>query len=216
MVKVYIKHDASIALAPYAEMLSLVRERLNSAPNVMPFRWFRETSHAAYLVRQYFYSNLLERMSTPPFLSSVEKRWIAFQLLQATQQCHAAGVCHGDIKPENVMITSWNWVYLVDLANFKPNTLPQDDPSDFNYFFAAEGRRACALAPERFAERAPPAAKEAPQPSAEGLRPASDVFSCGCVLLELFLDGGPPFELPQLLRYVSRSRFTYDLGEFYL
>ena len=36
---------------------------------------------------------------------------------------------------------------------------------------------------------------------ARGLQPASDVFSCGCVLLELFLEDGPPFELPQLLRY---------------
>ena len=81
-----------------------VRAKLtvNGAPNVMPFRWFKESPHAAYLVRQYFHANLLERLSSPPFLSLIEKKWLAFQLLQAVQQCHAAGVCHGDIKAENV------------------------------------------------------------------------------------------------------------------
>ena len=81
-----------------------VRAKLtvNGAPNVMPFRWFKESPHAAYLVRQYFHANLLERLSSPPFLSLIEKKWLAFQLLQAVQQCHAVGVCHGDIKAENV------------------------------------------------------------------------------------------------------------------
>ena len=64
----------------------------------MPFRWFRETTHVAYLARQYLHSTLLERAATPPFLSHDEKLWVAFQLLSALSQCHAAGVVHGDIK----------------------------------------------------------------------------------------------------------------------
>lgn len=63
----------------------------------------------------------------------------------------SAGVCHGDIKTENVMVTSWNWVVLTDLsASFKPPMLPFDDPADVNYFFDSSGRRRCYLAPERF------------------------------------------------------------------
>ena len=43
------------------------------------------------------------------------------------------------------------------------------------------------------------------------LQPAMDVFSCGCVLIELFLeDHGPPFELPQLLRYLNGDRTHLD------
>jgi len=34
-------------------------------------------------------------------------------------------VCHGDIKSENVMVTSWNWVLLTDFASFKPTYLPE-------------------------------------------------------------------------------------------
>ena len=64
-----------------------------------------------------------------------EKKWIAFQLLLALQQAHKHGVCHGDIKMENVMISSWNWVILTDFASFKPTYLPEDNPAEFSYFF---------------------------------------------------------------------------------
>lgn len=56
------------------------------------------------------------------------QRWIVYQLLLALQQCHSVGVCHGDIKAENVVVTSWNWVYLTDFACYKPLTLPIDNP----------------------------------------------------------------------------------------
>ena len=54
----------------------------------------------------------------------------------------------GDIKCENVLVTSWNWVYVADFASFKPTYIPDDDPSDFSFFFDTGGRRLCYLAPE--------------------------------------------------------------------
>ena len=118
----------------------------------MPYRFWTETPQCAYLVRQYFHTNLLERMGSFPSLTAVEKRWIAYQLLEAMRQIHQAGLCHGDIKAENVMITSWGWLFLCDFASFKPRMLPQDDPSDFHYYFCGAsfkaggggGRRAAA------------------------------------------------------------------------
>lgn len=92
LVKVYFKPSyfkpssttADQSLAEYEEILTTIRDRLtlHDAPNVMPFRWFKETQHAGYLVRQHFHSNLLEKISTPPFLTQIEKKWFAFQLLQ--------------------------------------------------------------------------------------------------------------------------------------
>jgi len=66
-----------------------------------------------------------DRLSTRPFLSAVEKKWIIYQLFQAVVQCHGVDVCHGDIKSENVMVTSWTWIMLTDFASFKPTYLPE-------------------------------------------------------------------------------------------
>ena len=75
-----------------------------------------------------------------------------WQLICAVSQIHERGVCHGDIKLENVLVTSWNWVFLTDLANFKPALLPANNPADFSFFFDTGGRRRCYVAPERFYE----------------------------------------------------------------
>ena len=140
VVKVYFKRETALGtLSKYEDALNIVRNRLtvSGASNVMPFRWFHETPHAAYLARQFVHSSLLTRLSTPPFLTRIEKLWIAFQLLQALRQCHAEGICHGDIKMENVLLTSSGWLFLTDLANFKPAVIAYDNPADFNYFFAS-------------------------------------------------------------------------------
>lgn len=92
------------------------------------------------------------------------QRWIAYQLLLALAQCHERGVCHGDIKPENAALSSWDWAYLVDFAPFKPTLLPADNPADFSFFFDTSGRRKCYLAPERFYD--PAAAGITPQQAA--------------------------------------------------
>lgn len=62
--------------------------------------------------------------STRPFLSLIEKKWISFQLLYALNQIHFYGICHGDVKCENVLVTSSNWVYLSDFAPYKPTYIP--------------------------------------------------------------------------------------------
>jgi serine/threonine protein kinase len=35
---------------------------------------------------------------------------------------------HGDIKAENVLLTSWGWAFLADFAPYKPTYLPADNP----------------------------------------------------------------------------------------
>ena len=58
-------------------------------------------------------------------------------------------VFHGDIKSENVMVSSWQSLYMTDFASFKPVDLPADNPADFAYFFDTSGKRKCYIAPER-------------------------------------------------------------------
>ncbi|KAF8388874.1 hypothetical protein HHK36_025555 [Tetracentron sinense] len=209
LVKVYFKRGDSIDLKEHERRLFQIREIFRSLqhPHVWPFQDWLETDKAAYLLRQYFFNNLHDRLSTRPFLSVVEKKWLAFQLLFAVKQSHENGVCHGDIKCENVLVTSWNWLYLADFASFKPTYVPDDDPSDFSFFFDTGGRRRCYLAPERFYEHGGDM-QVAPDAT---LRPSMDIFSVGCVIAELFLEGQPLFELSQLLAY---RRGQYDPSQF--
>ncbi|KDP33785.1 hypothetical protein JCGZ_07356 [Jatropha curcas] len=205
LVKVYFKRGDPINLREYERRLEQIKDTFLALdhPHVWPFQFWQETDKAAYLLRQYFFNNLHDRLGTRPFLSLVEKKWLAFQLLLAVKQCHEKGICHGDIKCENVLVTSWNWLYLADFASFKPTYIPYDDPSDFSFFFDTGGRRLCYLAPERFYEHGGEmqVAQDAP------LRPSMDIFAVGCVIAELFLEGQQLFELSQLLAY---RRGQYD------
>lgn len=112
----------------------------------------------------------------------------------AIRDCHARNVYHGDIKTENVLVTSWNWLYLTDFSScYKKTRLPEDNPADFSYYFDTSGRRTCYLAPERFLS-----ADETDD--GRGVTWAMDVFSVGCVIAELFLES-PVFSLSQLYKY---------------
>lgn len=84
----------------------------------------KNAGYPAYLLRQHLLGTLSDRLSTRPFLTDTEKRWLVYLLLRAAAQCHGKGVCHGDIKSENVLVTSGNWVLLTDFAPFKPTLLP--------------------------------------------------------------------------------------------
>jgi len=115
---------------------------------ILPY--FQLIDKAAYIMREYVKHSLYDRVSTRPFLTVLEKKWITFQILCALNQCHKQKICHGDIKLENILITSWNWILLSDFASFKPTYLPEDNPADYTYFFDTSRRRTCYIAPERF------------------------------------------------------------------
>ncbi|KFY96483.1 hypothetical protein V498_02659 [Pseudogymnoascus sp. VKM F-4517 (FW-2822)] len=194
LVKVVVKPYV-MKLDKYRKRIIEEREALADIPNALGYERIIETENNGYLVRQYLYSSLYDRMSTRPFLEDIEKKWLAFQLLCALRDCHARDVFHGDIKSENTLVTSWNWLYLSDFSSsFKPTTLPEDNPADFSYFFDTAGRRTCYLAPERFLS---PGQKADPKAS---ITWAMDVFSAGCVIAELFLET-PIFNLSQLYQY---------------
>ncbi|KAF6226618.1 hypothetical protein HO173_012448 [Letharia columbiana] len=194
VVKLVMKPFPQLDLGQYVRAIRSEREALNDVPNALGYQRIFETSTNGYLVRQYFYSSLYDRMSTRPFLEDIEKKWLAYQLLCALRDCHARNIYHGDIKTENVLVTSWNWLYLTDFSSsFKKTYLPEDNPADFSYYFDTSGRRTCYLAPERFL-----GADE--KDDGRGVTWAMDVFSVGCVIAELFLEA-PIFSLSQLYKY---------------
>ncbi|KAK4693399.1 phosphoinositide-3-kinase, regulatory subunit 4, partial [Lecanoromycetidae sp. Uapishka_2] len=179
VVKLVMKPFPQLDLGPYVKAIRSERDLLNDVPNALPYQRVFETK-------------------------DIEKKWLAYQLLCALRDSHARNVYHGDIKTENVLVTSWNWLYLTDYSSaFKKTYLPEDNPADFSYYFDTSGRRTCYLAPERFLG-------EGDKDDGRGVTWAMDVFSVGCVIAELFLEA-PIFSLSQLYKY-RKGEFDPQYG----
>lgn len=189
VVKILIKPQFSFDLEPYKKTVLRYQTELDGIPNAIGFSRVVETDRAAYLIRQHIKHNLYDRISTRPFLENIEKLWIAFQLLRALKDAHSVGVFHGDIKSENVLVSSWKWTYLADWAPYKPVTLPETDSADFLFYFNTSGRRSCYVAPERFTTEK------------LELDASMDIYSLGCVIAELLMEGTSLFSLADAFRY---------------
>lgn len=205
VVKVFAVLERPLPLKDYLDSIDRQSSLLRNCPNCLPYSQTVLTDKAALVTRRFCKHNLYDRLSTRPFLNDIERRWIAFGILSAIAQAHDMNVFHGDIKTENILLSSSNHVFLCDWASeFKPIYIPDKSPSDFDYFFDTSRRRTCYLAPERFFESDPP------------LNPCltyeMDIFSAGCVFIELFTDGQIPFTLTKLLAFRSRGK-KYDPEE---
>ncbi|KAL3917973.1 MAG: hypothetical protein SGILL_004459, partial [Bacillariaceae sp.] len=144
----------------------------------------------------------------------VEKLWIVYQLLQALDSMHSKDIVHGILTTENIGLSSWNWVALIDISSYKARTaLPDDDPSEYLYYYqelfnqlgsdSTPREKRCYLAPERFytpgEQGGDSGAKAETQQIA--LTPAMDIFSAGCVIMETFLNGERALDLGDLMEY---------------
>ena len=186
IVKIYAKRGRRAELEQVKRDLEVLAKRchLQLAPNLIPYQQVFEKTvkreSYAFLVRQHFRHNLCDRLQTRPVLSSVEKVWLVYQLLQAVRQSQDLGIAHGDIKSENIVITSWGWLFLTDFAVFKPFYLTDDNPSDYVYFFDPERRR-CYLAPERFVspEHGASESRTSPDQTEESKQTGNDGGSSG-------------------------------------
>jgi phosphoinositide-3-kinase, regulatory subunit 4 len=195
-VKAVMKPYPSFDVQKYVKQILEERNALATISNALGYQRVIEVGSGGFLVRQYINNSVYDRLSTRPFLEDIEKKWLAFQLLCAVRNCHAQNVFHGDIKTENLLVTSWNWLYLADFSSsFKPTILPEDNPADFSFYFDTSGRRTCYLAPERFTT-------SGVSEGQVGINWAMDIFSVGCTIAEIFLEG-PIFTLSQIFKYRS-------------
>lgn len=208
VIKVFIKPTDNVELTQWKKILEEQKSKLMDIPSVLPYLKIIETDRAGYLIRQFIKTNIYDRISTRPFLEVIEKKWMIFQLLNTLNECHEQGITHGDIKTENILVTSWNWILLSDFAPFKPVFLPEDNPGSFSFYFDTSQRRTCYLAPERFLNNNDytPELNDDAQITKE-----MDIFSLGCAIAEIYLEGSPIFTLSQLYKY-KRGEFIPDLN----
>lgn len=101
---------------------------------------------------------------------------------------------HGDIKPDNIVLTSYNWLFLTDHMPYKPAYMKDDDLKLYNMFFGElDNNLRCYLAPERFKVDWDESLKDP-----KLLDASMDIFSAGCVIAEIFMDGHALFDLAHL------------------
>ncbi|CAG0881054.1 unnamed protein product [Cyprideis torosa] len=209
VVKVFVVHDPSLPLQSLKQRLEDIQVLLLDSKHCLPFQVIALTDKAAIFGRQYLRYTLCERLVTRPFLTWNEKLWLAYQVLKGLEELHQKGVCHGDLKTENCVISSTGWLCLTDIASFKPVLLPVDNPADFSYFFDTSGKRKCCIAPERFVSGLNSLSQtDATRKVIETLMPAMDIFSAGCVLAEIFSEGKEILDFAQLIQYCT----TDELG----
>lgn len=143
-------------------------------PHVVPIHDYGEIDGQLYLdmrlVEGTHLAALLERFGpvTPPWAVA-----LVHQVASALDAAHAAGVMHRDVKPENILITADDFVYLVDFGIASAAT-----DEKLTQIGSAVGTWRY-MAPERFSD-------------AEVTHRA-DVYSLTCVLHEC-LTGSPPYQ----------------------
>lgn len=212
VIKVFVKPRNGYDLSAVRSLLIREAMLLGQLPNVLNYSKLMETNRAGYLVRQHLKCNLYDRLSSRPFLQEAEVRFVAFQLIKILSDIHEFGIVHGDIKTENIFVTSWNWVILTDFSNgLKPVYLPEDNPGEFVFYFDTSRRRTCFVAPERFdSKKYAELYLEKSKESQSALTWQMDVFSAGCCIAELFSEGKPLFDLARLFKYKNSVRNTED------
>ena len=58
---------------------------------------------------------------------------------------------HGDLKPANILVSSFDWVFIVDINPLKPVQALDTDLKTYNLYFGdLDNNNRCYLAPERW------------------------------------------------------------------
>jgi eukaryotic-like serine/threonine-protein kinase len=158
-------------------------------PNVGAVYDVVEHGGELWLVMEYVEGETLRRRLKRP-ISTDEFFTIATQCCEGLQAAHEKGIIHGDIKPENIMITPGNRVKILDfgVARRAWSSKPDDATKSMETMKAAGGTPAY-MAPEVLLQKPD-----------DG---RSDIFSLGLVFYEM-LGGEQPFQSDSLATTVAR------------
>jgi serine/threonine protein kinase len=105
-------------LAPYLQL----QENLQSEKHAMSSLL---TQNGQYIISQrpFIFTSIKSRFIHVYDEHETQIDWIVFQLLKGLMELHEHGIWHGDIKPENIMLTETNWIVYVDFASWKPKEM---------------------------------------------------------------------------------------------
>ena len=177
-------------------------------PSIAPIINLEESYLSGMIFRQYFEYSLKERIYLNPYLTEIEKIWITFQLLYSLNNLHELNIVHGDLNPENILLTSNLSVYISDIASYKPACINIDDIASYTYYFGSNDNTSLKgfyLAPERLVERK--------NNSNNITRMEMDIFSLGVIIAELFIEKNI-FTFSSMLNYKKGKKDLFDIEEY--
>ena len=149
-------------------------------PNIVTIYEIGEAAGRRFLAMELVEGQSLATMIGRPMAPSSLAR-IGRQLAQALTVAHAAGIVHGDVKPENVMVRSDGYVKVLDFGAARLVSAPQGARTTEAIPATSPGP---ILGTPRY--------MSPEQTRGEAATGASDVFACGVVLYEL-ATGRHPF-----------------------
>jgi serine/threonine-protein kinase len=155
-------------------------------PHVVPIRDYGEIDGQFYVDMQLIEGTDLRAMLTRHGpLSPADAVAITRQIAEALDAARAAGVVHGDVKPENILVTGDHFAYLTDFGMPRVAT-----DAGFTESGASVGAYRY-VAPERF--------------GTDEITYHADIYALACVLHEC-LTGSPPYEANTLERLIAAHR----------
>lgn len=185
---------------------------LKYSPNVLPILKVEELKggNATIIMREYIKFNLNDLQYHMNCVSEIEKKWVCLQLLQGLKQIFTKFKCHGDIKPNNILLSSKLSVFYSDISVYKPVYLPIEYLQSYNsFFYSSEHDKSCYLAPERFVNNT--------NENAGTLTPEMDIFSLGVVMSEIFLEKPGIFTQIDIINYkkkkIDLKKTLYDIKD---
>ncbi len=191
---VAIKRMSPHANSTEADRKRLLKEAQRSSalnhPNVGAVYDVIEHAGELWVVMEYIEGETLRHRLKQP-VSTGEFFAIATQCCEGLQAAHEKSIIHGDIKPENIMITPGNRVKILDfgVARRAWRAATPDEATQSMQTMTATGGTPAYMAPEVLLQ----------QPD-DG---RSDIFSLGLVFYEM-LGGEQPFQSDSLATTVAR------------
>jgi serine/threonine protein kinase/tetratricopeptide (TPR) repeat protein len=191
---VAIKRMSPGAQSTDADRKRLLKEAQRASalnhPNIGAIYDVVEHAGELWVVMEYIEGETLRRRLKQP-ISTDEFFAIATQCCEGLQAAHEKGIIHGDIKPENIMLTPGNRVKILDfgVARRVWKASSPDEVTKSMETMTASGGTPAYMAPEVLLQ----------QPD-DG---RSDLFSIGLVFYEM-LGGEQPFQSESLATTVAR------------
>jgi serine/threonine-protein kinase len=158
-------------------------------PNIGAIYDVVEHGGELWVVMEYIEGETLRRRLKKP-VSREEFFFIAAQCCEGLEAAHEKGIIHGDIKPENIMLTAGNRVKILDFGVARRVwSASPDEATKSMGTMAVSGGTPAYMAPEVLLQKPD-----------DG---RSDIFSLGLVFYEM-LGGEQPFQSDSLATTVAR------------